>query len=210
MSGVEAVVTDFGGVLTTPLMDAFARVQEDLGYDENEMLRAIAHAVEHNGANPLHEVELGRLTEGEFLGALEDGLAAVTGRPVVLHEFAERYFRAMRPNEALLDYYRGLHEDGIRLAILTNNVREWEPRWRAMLPVELFELVVDSAFVGMRKPEAGIYELTLERLGLPAAACVFVDDLEPNVAAARELGLYGVHFRDTGQAIGELDALLGR
>jgi putative hydrolase of the HAD superfamily len=210
MSGVEAVVTDFGGVLTTPLMDAFASVQEDLGYDENEMLRAIAHAVEHNGANPLHEVELGRLTEDEFLGVLQDGLAAVTGRPVVLHEFAERYFRAMGPNEALLDYYRALREDGIRLAILTNNVREWEARWRAMLPMELFELVVDSAFVGVRKPEPAIYELTLERLGLPAAACVFVDDLEPNVAAARELGMHGVHFRDTDQAIGEIDALLGR
>ena len=59
------------------------------------------------------------------------------------------------------------------MAILTNNVREWEPLWRAMLPVdEIFELVVDSAFVGMRKPDPRIYELTLERLGLRAAtAC---------------------------------------
>jgi putative hydrolase of the HAD superfamily len=210
MSAVEAVVTDFGGVLTSPLMEAFASVQEDLGYGADDMMGAIAHAAERDGANPLHEVELGRLTEDEFLGALEDGLEAVTGRRIVLHEFAERYFRAMRPNDALLDYYRGLSEEGIRLAILTNNVREWEPRWRAMLPDELFELVVDSAFVGMRKPDAAIYELTLERLRLPAAACAFVDDLEVNVDAARELGLHGVHFRDTDQAIGELDALLGR
>ena len=95
--------------------------------------------------------------------------------------------------------------------MLTNNVREWEPRWRAMLPVdELFELVVDSAFVGMRKPEPAIYELTLERLGLPAAACAVRRRPRANCEAARELGMHGVHFRDTGQAIGELDALLGR
>ncbi len=76
------------------------------------------------------------------------------------------------------------------------------------LPIDdLFELVVDSAFVGMRKPEPEIYALTLERLGLPAAACVFVDDLEPNVVAAREAGMRGIVYRDTAQAIAELDAL---
>ena len=77
-----------------------------------------------------------------------------------------------------------------------------------MLPIdELFEVVVDSAFVGMRKPEPEIYALTLERLGLPAEACVFVDDLEPNVEAAREAGMHGIVYRDTAQAIAELDAL---
>jgi putative hydrolase of the HAD superfamily len=78
-----------------------------------------------------------------------------------------------------------------------------------MLPVdELFEVVVDSAFVGMRKPEPGIYHLTLERLDLPAEACAFVDDLEPNCAAARELGLTAVRFQDTDQAIRDLRAAL--
>jgi putative hydrolase of the HAD superfamily len=67
---------------------------------------------------------------------------------------------------------------------------------------------VDSAFVGTRKPEPEIYALTLERLGLPAAACVFVDDLEPNVEAARDAGMEGIVFRDTAQAIAELEALL--
>jgi putative hydrolase of the HAD superfamily len=79
-----------------------------------------------------------------------------------------------------------------------------------MLPVdEIFETVVDSGFVGMRKPEAGIYELMLERLGLPGEACVFVDDLEINADAARALGMHTVGVRDTAQAIADLDALLG-
>jgi putative hydrolase of the HAD superfamily len=117
---------------------------------------------------------------------------------------------ALDPNQELFAYYRGLHGRGVRLALLTNNVREWEPLWRTMLPIdEIFETVVDSGFVGLRKPDPAIYALVLERLGLPAQACVFVDDLDVNVAAARELGFAVVHFRDTGQAIAELDRLLG-
>ena len=80
---------------------------------------------------------------------------------------------------------RDLKGRGYRMALLTNNVREWEPLWRAMLPVdEIFEVVVDSAFVGIRKPEPEIYELTLERLGggIGARECLFVDDVEDNVA----------------------------
>jgi epoxide hydrolase-like predicted phosphatase len=78
-----------------------------------------------------------------------------------------------------------------------------------MLPIdELFEVVVDSAFVGLRKPDPRIYELTLQRLGLPASACAFVDDLPHNCEAATTLGLHAVWFQDTGQAIAELDRLV--
>ena len=83
---------------------------------------------------------------------------------------------------------RELRGRGLRTALLTNNVREWEPLWRAKLPEidELFEVVVDSAFVGLRKPDPAIYELTLERLGgVRAERCVFVDDLDVNCEAAR-------------------------
>ena len=93
--------------------------------------------------------------------------------------------------------------------MLTNNVREWEPLWRAMLPVdEIFEEIVDSAFVGCRKPEARIYELTLERIGMPAEECLFIDDLEPNIEGAEKAGMVAVHFRDNAQAIGEIRAAL--
>jgi putative hydrolase of the HAD superfamily len=96
------------------------------------------------------------------------------------------------------------------MAMLTNNVREWEPLWRSMLPVdEIFEEIVDSAFVGCRKPEARIYELTLERIGMPAEACLFIDDLEPNIAGAEAAGMRAVHFRDNAQAIAEIRAALG-
>jgi putative hydrolase of the HAD superfamily len=109
----------------------------------------------------------------------------------------------------MIDHMRALRDDGYRMAILTNNVREWEPLWRGMLPVdEIFELVVDSAFVGLRKPDPRIYQLTLERLGLEGRDCLFVDDLEINCDAARELGMTPVWFRDSAQAIADIEAAL--
>ena len=92
--------------------------------------------------------------------------------------------------------------------MLTNNVREWEPLWRSMLPVdEIFGLVVDSAFVGMRKPDPEIYQLTVERLGaaITAEDCLFIDDIAVNVDTARGLGMTGVHFADNQQAIAEIE-----
>jgi HAD superfamily hydrolase (TIGR01509 family) len=78
-----------------------------------------------------------------------------------------------------------------------------------MLPIdELFELVVDSAFVGTRKPERRIYELTLKRLGLPAEAALFIDDVELNCDGARQMGIRAVWFRDTEQAIAGIESAL--
>jgi putative hydrolase of the HAD superfamily len=104
---------------------------------------------------------------------------------------------------------RDLRGRGYKMAICTNNVREWEPLWRAKLPVdEIFEVVVDSGFVGYRKPEPQIYELTLELLGVPAPAALFVDDIETNCTAARELGMQAVWFQTTEQAIAEMERAL--
>jgi putative hydrolase of the HAD superfamily len=109
----------------------------------------------------------------------------------------------------MIDLMRELKERGYRMALLTNNVREWEPTWRSMLPVdEIFELVVDSAFVGCRKPEPRIYEITLERLGVPGSECLFIDDVTVNCEGARALGLTAVHFRDNEQAIAEIRSAL--
>jgi putative hydrolase of the HAD superfamily len=203
---IRAVVSDFGGVLTVPLMHAFAQIQADLGIAPEAFGAALATAAAADGRNPLHAVEVGAISEAEFIATLERELAGALGRPVALHGFAQRYMGALAPNAPFIEHLRTLRERGLRLALCTNNVREWEPLWRAKLPVdELFEIVVDSGFAGVRKPDPAIYALVLDRLGLPAGACVFVDDLERNVDAARELGFATVHFRDTDQAIADLD-----
>jgi putative hydrolase of the HAD superfamily len=207
---IQAVVSDFGGVLTAPLVGAFERVRAD-GIDvSGEAFRdAMAHSLRHDGVHPLFALERGEISEREFWTRVERALAATAGIRVSLDGFGEQLMAAMAPNLELFDHYRALRRDrGVRFALCTNNVREWEPRWRAMLPFdEVFEVVVDSAFVGARKPEPEIYAVTLERLGLPAAACAFVDDLEVNVDGARAAGMHGIVFRDTRQAIAELTSL---
>jgi putative hydrolase of the HAD superfamily len=210
MSNIEAVISDFGGVLTSALLDSFVGVLDPSGVSLEELGKAMAAIAEREGSNPLIELETGRLSEARFLGSISDELSERRGSRVELDGFGERYFRHLQPNDRVIDYMRGLRERGYRLAICTNNVREWEARWRAMLPVdEIFDVVVDSAFVGARKPEPRIYEITLERLGATPAATLFVDDVEINCRAARELGMAAVHFRSTDQAIEEIEAALG-
>lgn len=210
MSRVQAIVSDFGGVLTSPLLRSFAAFQDSSGIPLEALGQAMAAVGERDGANPLFELETGRLSERDFLAKLEEELRAELGRPVEMHGFAEAYFAHLETNEELISYLRSLREGrGLRLALLTNNVREWEPRWRAMIPVDdLFELVVDSAFVGMRKPEPEIYELTLQRLRVPAAAALLIDDIKVNCEEARALGMPAVWVRSTEQAIAEVDAAL--
>ncbi len=209
MSRVEAVISDFGGVLTSPLMDSFAAFQDSSGISLESLGSAMAAVAGRIGVNPLFELETGRMSEQSFLRAVSDELTAQLGRPIELHGFGERYFEHLHPNERMIDYMRQLKRRGYRLAICTNNVREWEQLWRAKLPVdEIFDEVVDSAFVGARKPEPRIYEITLERLEVPAGAALFVDDVELNCSAARELGMSAVWFRSTEQAIAEIEQSL--
>jgi len=209
MSQIEAVISDFGGVLTSALADSFVGVLDSSGVSLEELGKAMAAVAARAGSNPLFELETGRLSEAQFMGSLSDELSERRGSRVELAGFGERYFRHLQPNDRMIDHMRGLRERGYKLAICTNNVREWEARWRAMLPVdEIFDVVVDSAFVGSRKPEPRIYQITLERLGTAPEAALFVDDVEINCQGARDLGIQAVHFRTTDQAIQEIEAAL--
>jgi putative hydrolase of the HAD superfamily len=207
---IEAVISDFGGVLTSPLIDAFNAFADSSEITPQQLGSAIAAIAAREGVNPLFELETGRITEAAFLDALGTELTELIGRPVALGDFGEQYMQHLLPNERLIEYMRELRGRGYRLAICTNNIREWEARWRAMLPVdEIFDVVVDSAFVGTRKPEPRIFDLTLERLGVAAGAALLVDDIELNCEGARELGIRSIWFQDTEQAIGEIEAALG-
>jgi putative hydrolase of the HAD superfamily len=206
---IEVVVSDFGGVLTNPLWEGFAHVNEQLGVPLDALNKALTALHEETGVHPLHALERGELTEPDFLAQLEARVAADLGRDVAIRDFPEHYWQALRVNEPVLEELGLLRARGYRLALLTNNVREWEPRWRAMLPVdELFEVVVDSAFVGLRKPEPEIYALTCSRLAAAPETCVLLDDFENNCQGARDAGMHAVRFDDTAQALGQLRALL--
>ena len=206
---IEAIISDFGGVLTSPLLDSFAAFQNSSGISIEQLGIAMGMILVRDGKHPLFELETGRMTEADFLRALAEQLTAQLGRSVELHGFGEQYFEHLHPNEQMIEYMRELSGRGYKLAICTNNVREWEQLWRAKLPVdELFDVVIDSAFVGVRKPERAIYEMTLEGLGVPAEAALMIDDIELNCDAARALGMQAVWFQSTDQAIAEAEAAL--
>ena len=210
MTSIEAIVSDFGGVLTSPLRDSFIAYEDISGISVHELGTALGKIWERDGVHPLFELETGRMSEAAFLDTLGEVLTVQLGRPIRLDGFGESYFDHLHPNVPLIDYMRALKDRGYRMAICTNNVREWEPLWRSKLPVdEIFSVVVDSAFVGMRKPQPEIYALTLERLGVPPQAALIVDDVELNCEAARALGMHAVWFRSTDQAIEEIETALG-
>jgi putative hydrolase of the HAD superfamily len=207
---VEAVISDFGGVLTSPLAGSFEAFQDTSGVPLAELGKAMVAIGARLGVNPLFELETGRLGEVEFLSQIGEQLSGQLGRTVDMSGFGERYFAHLKPNEPMIGYMRELRVRGYKLAICTNNVREWEHRWRAMLPVdEIFDVVVDSAFVGTRKPESRIYQLTLEALGVGAGAALLIDDIEDNCTGARALGIEAVRFHSSEQAIADTEALLG-
>jgi putative hydrolase of the HAD superfamily len=204
---IRAVISDFGGVLTNPLWEAFSGWNARVGADPGVLGQALQRAAEDaGGKHPLYELEKGHMTEREFAAVVERHLPGIK-----LDGFRDIYFSHLHANEPMIDLMRDLRDRGLRMAMLTNNVREWEPLWRAKLPVdEIFEFVVDSAFVGMRKPEREIYELTLERFGgdIKAEECVFVDDLDVNCAMARELGMHAVQYVSPEQAIADVEQAL--
>jgi putative hydrolase of the HAD superfamily len=207
---IRALISDFGGVMTTPLSAGFLAYQDEAGISLEELGRGIQRAAEAHGEHPLYALERGEITEFEFARRLEEQLDGGFD----LSRLRHLYFERIEPNEPMVRFVGEQRRRGLRTALLTNNVREWEPLWRAKLPEldDLFEIVVDSAFVGMRKPEPAIFELTLERLGgdLRADECLFVDDLEINCEAARALGMTAVRFEDAGQAIPELESALAQ
>jgi putative hydrolase of the HAD superfamily len=203
----DVLICDFGGVLTTPLQEGFLAYQDESGVSLEELGKAMGRAADEHGEHPLFVLERGEITEAEFRARieshLEDGFDLARLRAL--------YFERLDPNRAMIDFVRELRGRCVRTALLTNNVREWEPLWRAKVPEvdELFEVVVDSAFVGLRKPDHAIFELTLERLGgVNPERCVFVDDLDVNCEAARGLGMAAVRFEDAEQAIPEIEAFL--
>lgn len=202
---IEVLVCDFGGVLTTPLEASFRFWSERSGVALEDLGTALERAAEPLGGHPLHLLERGEITEAAFFEAISRELGGVD-----MSDFSETYFEHLDVNEPLLERLRAWRANGLRMIICTNNVREWEPRWRAMVPVdELFEDVVDSAFVGARKPEPRIFEIVLERVGgVAPEACVLLDDFEVNCEGARALGMHAVRFESTEQAVAGVERLL--
>jgi epoxide hydrolase-like predicted phosphatase len=160
-----------------------------------------------------HLLEKGLIDFATYFERITVRAPDILGRPLDAESYG-RFMRGTAPGVhwMVVHKIRELQARGLRLGLLTNNIKEFGEHWRATFPIdELFEEIVDSSHVGMRKPDREIYELTCTRMRITPNEAIFVDDNRANVAAARDYGMHGVHFGDDPWAsLAELDALLAR
>lgn len=201
-SPVTAVLFDFAGVLTSSPWGAMTAA----GGGDLELLIG---SYEEDGDHPWHRVERGEMSIADWITevtAEADRRGAAVDFSVLQQLLAE-----LTVHQPVVDRIRELRAEGYRTALITNNVREASATWRALVPLdELFDVVVDSCEVGMRKPNPAIYRHALDLLGRRPEEAVFLDDSPGNVAGARAAGLAGIHVVDPDEALAELDELLGR
>jgi epoxide hydrolase-like predicted phosphatase len=203
---------DWGGVLTTPLdesMTAWAESDDiDFSHFRDVMRRWLGAAGgEEARWNPVHALERGEIEVPDFEERLADQLRTRSGHPVQAAGLLQRMFDRFEHAPDMVGLVHRAHAAGIRTGLLSNSWGNSYPRdgWE-----DMFDVVVISGEVGMRKPEPRIFHHTLELLGLPPQACVFVDDLSPNVRAAADVGMVGVLHQTYASTATELAILFGR
>ncbi len=196
----RALLVDWGGVMTTNLFASFNAFCEAEGLDRE----ALAHAFRRDphARELLFAFEEGRVEETEFELRLAETLGVRTAEGLI-----DRLFAGSDLDPAMVDAVRRVHESGVPTGLISNS---WGvTRYPRDLLAELFDGVVLSGEVGIRKPNPRIYELGAQAIGCAPAQCVFVDDLPFNLPPAEELGMASVHHVEAARTIAELQRLLG-
>lgn len=207
----DAVIFDLGGVMTEPLF----RNRHDI---DPEYLNLVAFFLNEfrdhyhltTGAHDLHLLEMGTISDEEFFDRMCVRYAESGHEPIEPRTAQNVIFgRGMVASSAMADAVRQVRDAGYRTALLTNISRSGEALMRDIIPLDdLFDVVVDSSRVGMRKPDPQIYELTCARLLVSPHRCLFIDDLECNVDAARTLGIEAMQCLDPVETADQVIRLL--
>ncbi len=201
MKSITTVLFDFAGVLTSSPWGALTAAG---GGNLELMIGPYDEDTDH----PWHRVERGELAITDWAEEVTT-MATEVGVEIDFSVLAA-LLGEMTIHSKVVEHVRGLRARGYRLGLITNNVREGSATWRAMVPVDdLFDVVVDSSEVGMRKPNPAIFHHTLELLAVdePSRA-VFLDDFFGNVVAAQRAGLHAIHVETPDQALADLDCLI--
>lgn len=204
----DAVIFDFGGVLTSSPTSIMAARAAEFGHDIRDVMPLLLGPFEEDTDHPWHRIERGEISFDEMVEAMV-GVFAEAGVPRPMSPPpGDRVVAAMTAIPEMLEVAAAARRSGRRTAILSNNIRDWD--WRPVVGAdELVDVVVDSSEVGLRKPDEAIYRLTMERLGIDdASRCVFLDDFVWNLAPAQRLGMHTIHVTDQAAAAGELRAFL--
>ena len=207
---LKAVLFDFGGVFTDSPFHAFSAYAKKIGATQEQVTEIVFGGYVVDSDHPWHQVERGEIT----LESARERIMTL-GREQGLAVDIWEVFMAMAENGGglrteLVDYVPRIRASGLATGIITNNVVEFRDHWRGMLPVdELFDFVIDSSEVGMRKPNPAIFELALETGGFTPGQVLFLDDYEGNVIAARALNIRSILVDGDGaKTVADLDAVL--
>lgn len=217
---IRAVLFDWGGVLTNlPLLELQV-LEGELGYRHRQLIDWIFHTGLAPDASSMHPEEDFALLEKAQI-SIEELHARVLARSAdhLSAPMTEDTYAAVcelfvtnpgihTVHWAMVERARRLRRDGYRTAIVTNQIPTWRELWRSSIPLEEFDLIIDSCEVGLRKPEPEIMHLACERLGVAPHEAVHLDDSPRNVDGARAAGLAAILVRDPVQAIAELDHML--
>jgi epoxide hydrolase-like predicted phosphatase len=198
---ITAVAFDMGGVLTEPPFAGLAAYAADLG------LPAGAFARYFRGDPRMAQLETGEIASREFFKYVCVDAEQRHGVRIDIRALAAAAAHGERLNPSMIALVGSVRERCIT-ALLTNNVKE--AGWRATFPTHLFDVVVDSSEVGVRKPNPAIYETLLARLDRPADEVAFVDDFDENLPPATQLGITAIRFVDEAQcrvALAAIDVL---
>ncbi|WP_261808832.1 HAD family phosphatase [Nonomuraea sp. C10] len=207
---VTGVLIDWGGVLTTSMADSIAK-WIDTDRIDGEHYRAVMRElveVAYSGEdeeNAIHALERGELDGAAFERDLAARLLTLDGMPPVAEGLLTRMFAGFERAEAMYDMLREVRGHGVKTCLLSNS---WSNTYERDGWDEVFDAVVISGEVGMRKPEPRIFHHALDLIGQPGESCVFIDDIEANIVAARALGIAGIHHREPDTTILELESLL--
>jgi putative hydrolase of the HAD superfamily len=195
----DGLLVDFGGVLTTNVFDSFAQFCRQAGLAPDTVRDLFMQ--DPAAREALGDLETGRATEAEF----EARFAPLLGVPA--DGLISRLFAGMRPEERMFEGVAAARRAGVRTGLVSNS---WgEEGYDRTRFAELFDAVVISGEIGIRKPAPEIYALAAERLGRPPERCVFVDDLAGNLKPARAIGMATVLHRDAETTLAELEEHLG-
>jgi epoxide hydrolase-like predicted phosphatase len=205
---IEAVIFDFGGVFTASPFTGIHAWHESKGLDPAQGVRVVFGPYDQDTDHPWHRLERGEIA---LMAAAEQikAVAAEEGLDIELSEmFGSMGGSGVRPD--MVEKALEIRRAGYRTGLITNNIKEFSDGWRAMIPVDdMFEVIVDSSAVGIRKPDPRIYQMCLDQLGVAAERSVFLDDAPGNIAAAEALGIRGILVEDDhAPAMAELDRLL--
>ena len=208
-SDPKGLLVDFGGVLTTSVTRSFRAVCTELGLPPELAKEAFleAYAGGHEGDGPVHRMETGAITVEEFSAGLAQILTERSGVTVPPEDLVARLFALMDLDEAMFAAVAAARRAGVRTGLLSNSWgTENYPHDRFE---QLFDILVISGEVGIRKPDPAIFSLASHRLGVEPARCVFIDDLDKNITVAEEAGMTGILHRNAETTIPQMARLLG-